>query len=594
MKKFFSFAVTAMAILGLGSLTSCHDEDFDVSTAVLQERAFEQGFIKEFGQPSADQGWDFYAQKMQSLREKGAATRAASPDQVVITPAAANQYLDQPAYAAAIVSDIVGVKEGNEWTKYGILQDELDNSHVGQNHYSLTSTGQFNIYPIVYGGDYQKKQQYGFVFGLAYIDGSNKEQKVPLFRYKTSTSSDPINPGWGKHVDFPVGETFYFYMSINIGWYNYNDRIPYTYTFRSNSSTFTRTYTTTNYYGQTTEHAAGTYNYVDEVIKDENHQVIAGEGPRTYDGPSTLVATKEVKGDDGKDKQIMIIGFEDGWQGDPDDDFNDVVLIIEGDLPEPTSKRFFAEDKNSFDWDYNDVVFDVMNTGIVLRAVGGTLPVWLRVTDKNDRTTTTEELHTLMRSIQPQVGHREKQLWYERDVIVNGQKEKKKFYKPIDVAANPGIWFDAVQIIRWKIDDNTRLTDEQLERFANPSASNPLGKIELIVGTEFEQSLDEVLAHVDDEDEATKIEQPKNGYWENAEEKSGLPTIVKVGETGKIPAIWTGPVSIMWMKELQKITRAYPGFYGGGTTPEGSTLSEWWSVETVNKSFCYDYTGDPD
>ena len=66
MKKYLSFAVTAMAILGLGSLTSCHDEDFDVSTAVLQERAFEQGFIKEFGQPSADQSWDFYAQKMDS------------------------------------------------------------------------------------------------------------------------------------------------------------------------------------------------------------------------------------------------------------------------------------------------------------------------------------------------------------------------------------------------------------------------------------------------------------------------------------------------------------------------------------------------
>ena len=77
MKKFFSFAVTAMAILGLGSLTSCHDEDFDVSSETLKERAFEHGFAEEFGQPSADQRWDFYAQMMKRLRSgEVAATRA--------------------------------------------------------------------------------------------------------------------------------------------------------------------------------------------------------------------------------------------------------------------------------------------------------------------------------------------------------------------------------------------------------------------------------------------------------------------------------------------------------------------------------------
>ena len=76
MKKYLSFAVTAMAILGLGSLTSCQDEDFGASTAVLQERAFEQGFIKEFGQPSADQSWDFYAQKMEALGQGTGMTRA--------------------------------------------------------------------------------------------------------------------------------------------------------------------------------------------------------------------------------------------------------------------------------------------------------------------------------------------------------------------------------------------------------------------------------------------------------------------------------------------------------------------------------------
>ena len=68
MKKNLSIAIIAASLLGLGSLTSCHDEDFDVQTAVLQERAFEQNFIKEFGKPSANQSWDFYAQKMEAIR----------------------------------------------------------------------------------------------------------------------------------------------------------------------------------------------------------------------------------------------------------------------------------------------------------------------------------------------------------------------------------------------------------------------------------------------------------------------------------------------------------------------------------------------
>ena len=92
MKKFFTFAVTAMAILGLGSLTSCQEEDFDVSTAVLQERAFEQGFIEEFGKPSADQRWDFYAQKMENLF--GSTTRATMAEDPVckVTKGVEQQY----------------------------------------------------------------------------------------------------------------------------------------------------------------------------------------------------------------------------------------------------------------------------------------------------------------------------------------------------------------------------------------------------------------------------------------------------------------------------------------------------------------------
>lgn len=143
------------------------------------------------------------------------------------------------------------------------------------------------------------------------------------------------------------------------------------------------------------------------------------------------------------------------------------------------------------------MVFDVSNTGIVLRAVGGTLPVFLRVTNRLGETKTYGELHELMRSIQPQVGHRTKELTYKKD--------GKIYYKPIDVAAYsvnkeyPGIWFDAVQIATWTRlgtdgDNFTRLDDDnnEVEKFGT-DPSFP-GKVELIVLPEYQPSynLDEI------------------------------------------------------------------------------------------------------
>ena len=75
MKKLLLLAVAIVGIFALGSLTSCQDEDFGVSAPVLQKRAFEQSFIKEFGKPSPDQTWDFYAQEMNAIRSNAGTTR---------------------------------------------------------------------------------------------------------------------------------------------------------------------------------------------------------------------------------------------------------------------------------------------------------------------------------------------------------------------------------------------------------------------------------------------------------------------------------------------------------------------------------------
>ena len=302
-----------------------------------------------------------------------------------------------------------------------------------------------------------------------------------------------------------------------------------------------------------------------------------------YGGASTLLySTEHIDEATGQDEQVMMIGFEDAWGHDGtlgtqsswfDKDFNDIVLLIEGKLPVPSAKRFFAEDRASYDWDYNDVVFDVMNTGIVLRALGGTLPVFLRITDRLGNTTTTGELHELMQSIQPQLDKRDYILTY-----TNG--DGKTCYKPIDVAANPGLWFDPVQIITWTSlgtsANNTRLEEGEVENFANPLAgSAKKGNVELIVLPEY-SSTGYDLSNVD--------------ALASLSDDTNRPFIIPMSGIGSIPAIWSGPVSINWMKEMKKITLGYGDFYGGNLQ-DGKPL--WW-LNNTNSDYWYLYKGDVD
>ena len=583
MKKYLPIAIIATFVLILGSLTSCHDEDFDVSTVVLQERAFEQSFIKEFGKPSSNQTWDFYAQQMEALRQEAGTTRATQAITVTV-----NKDISQPTddYFKNTVQTI----------GYA-LEESTDNSNVGTNNYTLTSTGDFKIYAVRYAGAIETQQTYDsdydtyyydLDFGLAYYDDENGDPDyggrvlVPIFGpgFKSGyspTSGSYGNPGWAAEVTIPIGTPFHFYLK-------------YTYRFQAGNMN-------NQYYDK---------HYQEEIFySNESPTFIQRNGqPLTYNnygGPSTLLYSAErIDESANMDEQVMMIGFEDAWGHGTgngtqstwfDKDFNDVVFLIEGKLPIPTAKRFFCEDKNSFDWDYNDVVFDVSNTGIVLRAVGGTLPVWLRVTDRRGTPTVYGELHTLMRSKQTD----DKKYKPNTFELPDENGNLKTYYKPIDVAGwqthhdYPGIWLDPVRIVQWThlgtdVGNNfTRLDESQneLERFANPFVDDPVGGIELIVGSDINQTWQQAVALAEQPDD--------DGIWAGAKEYGSKPKIVKLSSIGGIPAIWSGLVANNWMREQQKITLGYPGFYGANV-PEGGVEPQWWSP--TNESFMYFYKND--
>ena len=585
MKKTLPIAIFAASLLGLGSLSSCHDEDFDVSTAVLQERAFEQNFIKEFGKPSANQSWDFYSQKMQSIRQEAGLTRGIMAEGDVVTPI--KQPKDNEFFKGLI----------DEW--HYALAEQNNNSNVGTNSYSLVSTGDFKIYAVRYAGgiEVNSGQAFNMVFGIRYLQGDDYVY-VPIFYHGFNTedewaptdpspgSNTPVwgNPGWGAEVKIPADVTFDFYFT-------------YTYHFDNNSRSETQWFysneSPTFYYRRFDNGTSDSYTYTN------------------YGGCTTLLYTSSHIVDEttGAEEQVMMVGLEDAFglvgrttvnghtyntNNYLDYDFNDVVILIEGELPVPTSKRFFVEDKSSFDWDYNDVVFDVASNGITLRAVGGTLPVWMEVTDRhgNVNNLNNMELHELMRSLQVKPKKPSKSFPDNtvKPLTYVSESDGKTYYKPIDVASDPGMWLEPVRIVTWTRLPNqteaqgTRLTDKQVENFANALAGeDKVGDIKLIIGSEYGQTKQQALA----------LAQPnEDGLWENGKELGKSPKIVQISDLGGIPAMWSGPVSVNWSKELKKITYGYPLFYNGTATVDGET-KRWWEYGT-NNTFWYLYYDDVD
>lgn len=175
------------------------------------------------------------------------------------------------------------------------------------------------------------------------------------------------------------------------------------------------------------------------------------------------------------------------------------------------------------------------------------------------------------------------------------QWDGETFYKPIDVGAYainndcPGIWFDSVQIIKWTIDDGTRLEynngRDEVALFAHPFSSDKVGDVELIVGSKYEDTLEDALARIAEEEG----DKPGSNRWLDSDANDKRPTISRFPANGDIPAMWTGTTNVRWMKELQKITLGYENFYGGGEVVNG--VPQWWR-SGLHDSFWYQFLGD--
>ena len=343
--------------------------------------------------------------------------------------------------------------------------------------------------------------------------------------FDSSSVSSGANPGLSVDVDLNPGTKFYFELQYHSSGQVYhrfysNETIPYNY----------KTIPQDGRDGYHDEAVAFPFSYSRFRYKNRDYY-------NQYNGPSQLLSSSTVATDTGIET-YYVIGFEDAWENlyYLDFDYNDVVFFMNGNLPVPESKRFMVEDLEQFDWDYNDVVFDVEYNRVVIRAVGGTQPVYLSFTDNRiPGDNYTVELHEYMCAKQTRAGK-------------TGQNPKDPatgLYKPINVNAPSGLELDPVVFAQW-------LDPFSIEEMLALGTQND---IEIIVGS----SSDNTFTGEVDVTPKTKIQ-------------------YAAGD--RCPAVITSLVTTKWMKELLLITTSYPLFYDGiipGTGPDGTqTVEDYW------------------
>lgn len=303
------------AVLAVSAFTSCQDEDFGHDSQSIQ---YETNFKRTFGDIPEGQNWDFYAQAVNSN-----VTRAISGEGVSVS--------GLKTYGSEMDAIIASAK--------ATLPEGRINSAKGQLAGELTSTGAFSVYTVLYGGGHEKERQYNFKFGIEY----NGNTETIFERYNGD------NPKNYRDITIPAGEKYRFYIDfdqfcwrcLGTGW-------------------------------------LGAHSLCNGTGRIHQTYYSDGEHCRTiYDNVT------------GETEQTMVLGFEDldFENSDCDKDFNDFIVCLKGQLPMLEAKRYMCEDlggNKSTDLDFNDIVFDIQpsrlsGTDVIIRAVGGTLPIKLYV-----------------------------------------------------------------------------------------------------------------------------------------------------------------------------------------------------------------------
>ena len=544
MSKFYHYLnATLLGAIILAGFAACQDEDFDVSEATLKAKAYDYAFIKQFGEPDPDQSWDFFTQSIESL-EKG-----------IVSSSSSTRAVPEGTWDAS--GDGWGIRSRTAQPDYitnrvvlhynDLLPESKNNYTKGQTQYKLISSGDgnFTISAIWYGGIFETIPENNFELWIHFIDKNNTEQSKKLFDggdvNHQSMGFDFRNPGLSSDIHLDAGTEFWFEIQYRQNWMNHEATTHYFYSNSSNEMNYD--YRNYERYPQDNE-VAFPYPYDEFKYKDIDYY-------HTYNGPTQLLYSETVYGEN-EIKRYMVIGFEDAWDALDflDFDYNDIVLYIDGNLPVPEAKRFFAEDLKAYDWDFNDIVIDVEYQRCILRAVGGTLPLYFSMQLPNGKYIETGELHEMMYNTNVANGN-------TQSLSV---KDEKGNYRPINVGASNGLKLEPTIVLQW----DTPLSVDDLKKLGN----NPT----------------DVTFHIAD---------PNAAFIQTVDLNSDVTSIHFVNPNtshpNECPAIVAGTISTRWMQEFQLITKGYPTFYDGHNKPAqgDQALEDIWCNYQVIPTYLY-------
>lgn len=369
---------TTMSVtLLMGIFTSCQEEDFGFTA---EEITYETKFFKEFGHPDPDHNWGFTP--MEVIDNTSSETRAAGPN--------ANEWgskgLDVPLPLTDTQKTIVtewfeshpnpqGITVS--WTDYFAQQVSSTSNATSHMNYLLDAGNNYqdHIYNAN-SGDISNNN-------VKYLDGHYGNDHI---QYMTGQSTE----AFGYHDSFGNRTYFDHYVIIPGSIIDPTDQygikgmyfVGFDYLGEKDLSQIGNCSNCNNWFAK----------FVPKRVTDSS-------------GDCYKMACSKCGHIDEKinnDKRGELVQFvpDDGY-------YNDWIVRICPGTCSSISQRVMCEDLgNSFDWDFNDVVFDVYFTTdwvwnglftekvttahITIQCAGGTMPIYVGTTD------TTKEVHKLV------------------------------------------------------------------------------------------------------------------------------------------------------------------------------------------------------
>ena len=334
MKTKISILMGCMATVGLAFMSCSKDNLYDSNAAAKQvEAEYAANFVKKYGEINPNQTWDFATMTPSiSLPSSGASARVTRGD---------NATVDDPTLGhMSIEQDVIQYVWDN-------LPMGINNDGLGRAFTMKTTGNPFTIVPIFQGCASYYWELWMWVDGLGHKKIWTKGDD---FKFRKANTNDAWSkPGIGKQGMRRDGGPYEVYAPS----YTYNiatkDLDMYFYL---------KVWTSSAHYE----------NYM-------NGSNLSADQPSYSTSLNNFMldlqnAVKPTNLPEGN--EVTIIGCEDVTTSGSDRDFEDLVFMVYGkpvpptkrvvEVIEETGKRYMMEDLgDTDDFDFNDVVVDVMN-----------------------------------------------------------------------------------------------------------------------------------------------------------------------------------------------------------------------------------------